>query len=93
MDLKLKFIPPLDSGFQPAAVWNRQYVAAAKAVGDAMPLVIGLERENGLLARFETVIRPAADADTLRYVERTVKFLLWAWGGWKLHLGGRLGKS
>jgi predicted NBD/HSP70 family sugar kinase len=88
MDLKLKFIPPLDPGFQPAVLWDRQYVAAAKAAGDAVPLVIGLERENGLLSRFETVVRPVADADTLRYVERTVKFLLWAWGGWKLHFGG-----
>ena len=88
MDLKLKFVPPLDPGFQPAVLWDRQYVAAAKAAGDAVPLVIGLERENGLLSRFETVVRPAADTDTLRYVERTVKFLLWAWGGWKLHFGG-----
>lgn len=88
MNLKLKFIPPLDPGFQPAVLWDRQYVAGAKAAGDAVPLVIGLERENGLLARFETVVRPGGDADTLRYVERTVKFLLWAWGGWKLHFGG-----
>ena len=88
MDLKVKFVPPLDPGFQPAVLFDRQYLAAAKAAGDAVPLVIGLERENGLLSRFETIVRPGADADTLRYVERTVKFLLWAWGGWKLHFGG-----
>jgi hypothetical protein len=28
------------------------------------------------------------DAGTLRYVERLVKFLLWARGGWKIHFGG-----
>ena len=88
MIVKPKFIPPLDPEFQPAVLWERQYLAAAKAAGDAVPLVIGLERENGLLSRFETMVRPTADADTLRYVERTVKFLLWAWGGWKLHFGG-----
>ncbi len=88
MNLKNKFIPPLDPGFQPAVLWDRQYVAAAKAAGDAVPLVLGLERENGLLSRFETAIRPGGDAETLRYVERTLKFLLWAWGGWKLHFGG-----
>ena len=88
MDLKVKFVPPLDPGFQPAVLFDRQYLAAAKAAGDAVPLVIGLERENGLLSRFATIVRPGADADTLRYVERTVKFLLWAWGGWKLHFGG-----
>ena len=88
MDLKVKFVPPLDPGFQPAVLFDRQYLAAAKAAGDAVPLVIGLERENGLISRFATIVRPGADADTLRYVERTVKFLLWAWGGWKLHFGG-----
>ena len=88
MDLKVKFVPPLDPGFQPAVLFDRQYLAAAKAAGDAVPLVIGLERENGLLSRFATIVRPGADADTLRSVERTVKFLLWAWGGWKLHFGG-----
>ncbi|MGC1461888.1 MAG: hypothetical protein WA802_06775 [Terracidiphilus sp.] len=53
-----------------------------------MPLVLGLEREGGLISRFETVVRPRADAQTLRYVERIVKFLLWARGGWKLHFDG-----
>jgi predicted NBD/HSP70 family sugar kinase len=86
--MNLKFTAPLDPGFQPAVLWNRQYVAAAKAAGDAVPLVLGLERENGLISRFETMVRSADDADTLRYVERTVKFLLWAWGGWQLHFGG-----
>jgi predicted NBD/HSP70 family sugar kinase len=86
--MNLKFTAPLDPGFQPAVLWNRQYAAAAKAAGDAVPLILGLERENGLVSRFETMVRSADDADTLRYVERTVKFLLWAWGGWQLHFGG-----
>jgi predicted NBD/HSP70 family sugar kinase len=34
------------------------------------------------------MLSPGADAATLRYVERLVKFLLWARGGWKLYLGG-----
>ena len=79
---------PLDPGFQPAVLANRFYVESAKASGQAVPLVLGLERENGLLSRFETVVLPGADATTLHYVERLVKFLLWARGGWKLHFGG-----
>jgi predicted NBD/HSP70 family sugar kinase len=89
--LKLKFVPPLDPGFQPAVLFNRRYVAATKASGNFEPLVIGLERESGLVSRFETVVRPEADATTLRYVERTVKFMLWARGGWKLFIGGPKG--
>lgn len=86
--MKLKIGPPLDPGFQPAALWNLAYVAAAKASGHAVPLVIGLERENKLVSRFETIVRADADAATLYYVERTVKFLLWAFGGWKIYVGG-----
>jgi predicted NBD/HSP70 family sugar kinase len=82
------FAPPLDPGFQPAIIINRNYVAAAKNSGNAVPLVLGLEREEGLLSRYETWVTPDADAATLQYVERTVKFLLWARGGWKLFIGG-----
>ncbi len=79
---------PLDPGFQPAVWFNRQYVENARASGQAVPLVLGLERESGLCSRFETVARPGGDAETLRYVERIVKFLMWSRGGWKLHVGG-----
>jgi predicted NBD/HSP70 family sugar kinase len=86
--LKLKFSPPLDPDFQPPVLANRNYIAAAKKSGSAVPLVLGLERENKLVSRFETVVHAAADAETLRYVERNVKFLLWAFGGWKIFVGG-----
>ena len=79
---------PLDPHFRPPALFNRDYLAAAKRSGRAVPFVIALERENGLVSRFETMIDARADETTLLYVERLVKFLLWARGGWKLHLGG-----
>ena len=85
---QLSFAPPLDQGFQPAIRVNRNYVAAVRKTGQIVPLVIGLEREGGLVSRFETVVFPGADAATLQYVERTVKFLLWARGGWKIFIGG-----
>lgn len=89
MNLPSSIFPaPLDPTFQPAVLFNRHYVAAAKKSGRAVPMVIGLERENRLLSRYETVVLPEADATTLLYVERLVKFLLWAWGGGKLYLGG-----
>ena len=82
------FPAPLDPQFQPAVLFNRHYAAAAKKSGRAVPLVIGLERENQLVSRYETIVLPEADAATLLYAERLVKFLLWARGGWKLHIGG-----
>ena len=74
---------PLDPKFQPAVLFNREYDRQVRASGHGVPLVLGLERENGRLSRHETLIDPSADATTLRYVERLVKFLLWARGGWK----------
>lgn len=88
MKIKPKIQAPLDPGFIPAIVFNRAYVSEAKASGQAVPLVIGLEREGGYLSRYETLVKPDTQADTLLYVERIVKFLLWARGGWKIHFGG-----
>jgi predicted NBD/HSP70 family sugar kinase len=82
------FAAPLDPQFQPAIAFNRGYLAAAKKSGRAAPLVLGLERENRLVSRYETVVLPEADTATLLYAERLVKFLLWARGGWKLYVGG-----
>jgi predicted NBD/HSP70 family sugar kinase len=86
--IKPAITAPLDPGFLPAVLFNRQYVEGARATGKAVPLILGLERENGLVSRFETVVNPTADPETLRYVERIVKFLLWSRGGWKLQVGG-----
>lgn len=79
---------PLDPKFLPAVLFNRNYVREVRASGKGVPLVLGLERENGLVSRFETVVHPTSDSNTLLYVERLVKFLFWSRGGWKLHFGG-----
>lgn len=79
---------PLDPGFVPSVLFNRTYLEAVAKSGKGVPLVLGLEREAGLVSRFETEVLPGADELTLRYVERIVKFLLWSRGGWKLHIGG-----
>lgn len=56
-----------------------------------MPLVLGLERADGSVSRFETRVfpegHPRAQAN-LRYAERLLKFLLWQRGGWKVYVGG-----
>jgi hypothetical protein len=82
------FRAPLDPGFEPAFLFNRNHLRRLRASGKGLPLVLGLERECGLVSRFETWADPAADPATVRRVERIVKFLLWSRGGWKLHFGG-----
>lgn len=86
--IKTPIPAPLDPKFLPAVLFNRQYVRSVHASGKGVPLILCLERENGLVSRFETTVGPTADTETLRYVERIVKFLLWSRGGWKLHFGG-----
>src|SRR5690348_15827870 len=88
MSVKLKISAPLDPAFQPAVIFNRNYLAKIRPTNKAVPLTIGLEGEAGRLSRHETFVNPEADADTLRYVEGIVKFLIWAYGGWKIYFGG-----
>jgi predicted NBD/HSP70 family sugar kinase len=86
-----QFVPPLDPGFRPASLANRAFRQEVVASGEGVPLVIGLERQNGLLSRYETEVfpegHPRAEAN-LVYAERIVKFLLWQRGGWRVYVGG-----
>ena len=83
--------PPLDPDFRPAALANRQFQQDVAQSGAGVPLIIALERADGVVSRYGTVVYPADHphaADNLPYVERIVKFLLWQRGGWKVYVGG-----
>ena len=87
--VKPHILPPLEEGFRPASLANRAYRAEAAKYGQ--PLLIGLERENGNLSRYETQIFPEGHPRAVEnefYVERLVKFLLWQRGGFKVYIGG-----
>jgi len=80
--------PPLDPGFVPASLWNREYQARVRASGRARKLAIALERQDGSRSVFHTEIMGSADAANEVYVERLLKFLLWQKGGWKVTVAG-----
>ena len=86
-----RFVPPLDGQFRPAALVNRQIRREIEATGSGQPLVLGVERSDGTLSRYETMLFPAdhprAD-DNLWMAERLLKFLLWQRGGWRVFVGG-----
>ncbi len=84
---KPRVAAPLDPEFCPAVLENRRYQQSLRIPAR---VVIGLEREKGLLSRYETIVDSDDRADTFRYVERIMKFLLWVRGGWKIHFGGPL---
>lgn len=76
--------PQLDPEFVPAALWNREYLKLAAEASDSRAVRIGVDRPEGTTWIYETTLLPEsaeASADTFKYCERTVKFLLWAWGG------------
>lgn len=93
---KPRFLPPLEESFRPAVLFHRSF---RQAVGDnGTPLVIGLERENGQIFRYETKVfktwdhlntkdLPWVEAN-FHHIERLVKFMLWQRGAYKIYIGG-----
>ena len=76
--------PALDSGFIPFAPWRAAYLAEAHR-----PVRIAVERQDGQTAVFETRLRDDTHrAADLRFLERTVKLLLWCVGGWRVRICG-----
>ena len=84
-----KIQPALDVDFRPAVLANRDFRAQAASGG--VPFVIGLERNENEIARFEGKLLPAEHPDAganLEYIERLVKFLLWQRGAHRIYIGG-----
>lgn len=89
--IETQFVPPLDRSFQPAALINRQIRREIEVAGSGSALVFGLERADGTISRYETLLFPADHSradDNLWIAERLLKFLLWQRGGWRVYVGG-----
>ena len=84
-----QFLPVLDPDFVPAVLWNRAYVALAEK--DGRDVSLALMREDGTCFRWAGRLLPSTAefaADTEKYVERLVKFLLWQKGGSRILIAG-----
>ncbi|NMB55633.1 MAG: ROK family protein [Leptolinea sp.] len=84
-------LPPLDPDFRPAILANRHFTREAVSSGKNTPLIIGLERDNGSISRFETVVFSSdhpRSSENIEYVERLIKSLVWLRGGWRIYIGG-----
>jgi predicted NBD/HSP70 family sugar kinase len=89
MDETLKRPLPFDTGFLPAAVFNREFRNLLK--GSGVPLRFGLEKPDGSVSVFATELFPESSqvaALNPVYAERIFKFLLWQRGGSRIHVGG-----
>jgi predicted NBD/HSP70 family sugar kinase len=86
--------PPLDSSFQPAAVWNRSYVQLVRATESPSSIHFGLEQGNGSILRHAAEVLPDWHPQAFlnfRYTERLLKFLLWSRGGARVYFDGPVG--
>jgi len=83
--------PPLDPGFAPAVLWNRAYRTEAASDPDTHDLHLALARKDGTTFHHHLRILPHLGENVARnrkYIERTVKFLLWMKGGSRLYAAG-----
>ena len=82
---------PYDPGFRPAALWTRAYRRLAAASAGRRSVRIALGRLDGIVFHYTLEILPwsaeTAEA-TYRYIERTLKYLLWQKGGCHVWLAG-----
>ena len=89
--VKPNFLPKLDPGFVPAALWNQAYLKLAESSRESLPIRISIKRPDGTAWTYDTKLLPdTADYSeaTWLYCERLVKFLLWAWGGSRVQIAG-----
>lgn len=82
-----QILPPLDPEFRPAVLAERAFAAAA-----SVPVTLAIEQADGSV--FHRAFRvlpeghPDAPAANGFFLERLAKFLLWAWGGWRITVAG-----
>lgn len=74
----------LNKDFMPAYVWVKEFMKEADE-----PFTIAVERENGIVENYETKINTNDTEKSKFYIERTVKTLLWFYGGFKIYLSGQ----
>ena len=84
ISFSVKNRPALDADYIPFAAWRDAYLAEA-----IRSVRIAVERQDGQTAVFETKLRGGDFAQAnLCFLERTVKLLLWAVGGWRVSVCG-----
>jgi len=86
-----QWLAPLDPLFCPFVLGKRAYLKAVDQVSTKEIFTVGVERHNGLVARYEIPCFRNGHAnynDSFVYAERLIKFVIWQKGGFRLHLHG-----
>ena len=91
INIQAKIIPILDPHFVPAVLWNRAYEQKAHDTPGSHDLHVALGRKDHTVFRRSLRILPHEGEnieDNIQYVERTIKFMLWAQGGSQIYIAG-----
>ena len=84
IEYEMKSRPALDASFVPFGVWEKAYLEQA-----GREFALAVEREGGKISVFRSRLRGPEFAEAnLVYVERLVKFMLYAVGGFRIWLCG-----
>lgn len=85
-----KYTPALDPAFLPAASWNHNYRKRVEARANSTGVTIALLRPDDSCSVYRTRILPPGvdEMATLRFLERTLKFLLWQRGASEVRIAG-----
>ena len=82
-----KFVSELDPGFIPGALYLREFAKAA-----TVPFALAVKRPNGAVSVRKMNILAGTDAESkaanLLVAERTLKFMLWMYGGCEVFVAG-----
>jgi len=92
MIVEAKVPPVLDPGFLPAVLWNRAFEEKVRQSSGGHHVAIAVARRDGTVFRKDVSVLPHEEGDNRnlnqKYVERLVKFMLWAQGGCEIIVGG-----
>lgn len=81
-----QIVPPLDPEFRPAVLATRAFAAEA-----SVPVTLALEQADGSVFHRSFAVLPESHPEAAAnafFLERLAKFLLWAWGGWRITVAG-----
>ena len=87
--MKLKINAPLDPAYTPMALVLKEFDKGASVYNTK--IVIAVERNGGYVSTYEMNVYPDGtghDDENFEIVERVVKTLLWARGGYKITIAG-----
>ncbi|MFA5448905.1 MAG: ROK family protein [Clostridia bacterium] len=77
----------LDKNYIPIYLWHKRFTEGLRQT-DAKPFYIALERGEGEIKVHTSEIYADGRTENLSYIERVVKTMLWAYGGYKFYFWG-----